>query len=778
MIYFDTETCGLHGMIVLIQYAEDDGEIQLFSPWKRPIHETLELIEWFCENTVCGFNLTFDWFHICKLYTTFSLFPDYDALPEDHIDEMAELEKRARTEGMCVKPKNALDLMLYSRKGPYQCLMARKDIRVRRVPKIMTNRLVNELANRVQLDGIYFNDRKNKFAPQWTDTESTDKDGQVDPDFRDVVLKFKPDASLKSLAQHLLGVREDLIFKFTDVDVAAKMRPNEGGKNGGFAPFALAWGRKGRWNWTWPEVIKHHIDHWHYNKIARKYATNDVVYTRALHKHPKFAAAAPGDDDSILACMVGAVRWRGFAVDLDKIRDQRSDAIVRAAKAPTSPTAVKRWLGEVMDEDEFLILESDGTGDTVLQELTGTKDETKCECGSSCERCEDGIIIQWLDGWETEDGDPHPAALRARRIRDARAAKKEVELYDKLILADRFHASFVVIGTLSTRMAGSDGLNAQGIINSKFVRSCFVLQDSGLPQLDGGDFESFEVCISAAVYKDKGLEADLKSGKKIHALLAEAIFPDQDYDSIMASKGAKTGRDYYTDGKRAVFGLNYGGDASTLVNRLGISESIAEETFARFYKRYPGVERARKDIIEKFCSMRQPGGIGSKVEWHQPHEAVESLLGFKRYFTLENQICKALFDLAEKPPKEWKDVRVKVVRRDREQTAVGAVRSALFGAAFGLQGNNMRAAANHIIQSSGAGITKAVQRRIWDLQPAGVCSWRVAPLNIHDEIMVAIDPKISDELTTVVQEKVEEYRPIVPLISIDWGTKLDSWAEK
>jgi hypothetical protein len=97
MIYFDTETCGLHGMCVLIQYAEDDGPVVLHHVWKRPIQETLELIEWFCENEVCGFNLTFDWFHISKLYTTFSLFHDYDALPEDHIEELAVLEERART---------------------------------------------------------------------------------------------------------------------------------------------------------------------------------------------------------------------------------------------------------------------------------------------------------------------------------------------------------------------------------------------------------------------------------------------------------------------------------------------------------------------------------------------------------------------------------------------------------------------------------------------------------------------------------------------------------
>lgn len=762
MIYFDTETCGLHGMCVLIQYAEDDGPVVLHHVWKRPIQETLELIEWFCENEVCGFNLTFDWFHICKLYTTFSLFHDYDALPEDHIEELAVLEKRARTEGLCIKPKAALDLMLHARKGPYQCLMARKDIRVKRVPSIMAERLRSELANRVQLDGIYFNNRKDPTAPQWNIADNEDKDGNKDPEFRDIVLKFKPDMSLKSLAQHLLGVKEELIFKFTDVDPPAKLRPYEGGENGGYAPFALAWGRPGRWNGTWPEVIKFHIDHWRYNELAQRYATNDVIYTRGLHRHEKFADAVAGDDDSELACMVGAVRWRGYAVDLEKVKVQRSDALVRAAKAPIAPTAVKRWLGEVMDEDEIKILDIRGTKDVVLEEIGGKFDEE---------------TQKFTDYWEDEEGNPHKAAERARAVRDARKAKKEVELYDKLIQAGRFHASFVVIGTLSTRMSGADGLNPQGIISSEYVRSCFTLADLGM-QLDGGDFWSFEVVISCAVYKDKGLEDDLKSGKKIHALLAQSIYPDLDYDTVMRSKGAKSGIDYYTQGKRAVFGLNYGGDANTLVNRLGVTKEAAEQTFDRFYKRYPGVEKARKQVIDWFCSMRQPGGIGSKVIWHEPREYIESLLGFRRYFTLENQICKALYDLANDPPDEWKQVRIKVVRRDREQTASGACRSALFGAAFGLQGNNMRAAANHVIQSTGAGITKAVERRVWDLQPAGVAPWLVAPMNVHDEIMVAADPKISSQVTQTVKEEVSRYVDIIPLIKIEWEEDLQSWAEK
>ena len=43
--YLDTETCGLHGMAVLLQYAYDDGPIHLYDIWKEPVHKTLTLLE-------------------------------------------------------------------------------------------------------------------------------------------------------------------------------------------------------------------------------------------------------------------------------------------------------------------------------------------------------------------------------------------------------------------------------------------------------------------------------------------------------------------------------------------------------------------------------------------------------------------------------------------------------------------------------------------------------------------------------------------------------------
>ena len=37
--------------------------------------------------------------------------------------------------------------------------------------------------------------------------------------------------------------------------------------------------------------------------------------------------------------------------------------------------------------------------------------------------------------------------------------------------------------------------------------------------------------------------------------------------------------------------------------------------------------------------MTQPGGIGTKVVWKDPADYAETMLGFRRYFTLENRIC-------------------------------------------------------------------------------------------------------------------------------------------
>jgi len=766
LIFFDTEGCGLHGPTVLIQWAEDDGPIELHSVWHSPVSETLELIENFCyhDGGICGFNLAFDWFHICQLYTTLIQFPDRDVYPIDCIPEYVEYEEKARL-GYCLKPQHALDLMLHARKGPYQSTMNRDDIVVKRVPTAIAWDLAKELDKRIPLKNVYFARRQDPTV-RWQVKDITDEFGDAITDFKNLVLSFAPSSALKALTQDILGIDTDAITLFTDIEPPVKSRPVEYG----YAPFAKAVKEPG----GWPDVIHIHANHWTFNSLARQYASDDVKYTRLLYNH--FGKPPVDDDDSILACMVGAVRWRGFSIDIPALKELKEKAEEKLAAVKfnfNSPAVCRKYLEEVMGDTEKLSLRVNGqitTKGIVLEEVTKWLDEKVCnECGGmGCHNCNDGLLSSDI---------PHPAALRAREILDARHAKKEIELYAKLITTGRFHASFIVIGTRSSRMSGGDDLNAQGIKRTKEVRRCFTLADPGFV-LCGGDFAGFEVVLADAAYGDPELRKELQTGKKIHGLFGMFLFPGMTYEEILATKGLPNEQDKYIRSKNGVFAMLYGGESYTLQTRVGITEEAANTAYNMWLGRYKVWGENRKKTFDEFCSMRQPGGLGTKVEWHEPKDFAESLFGFRRYFTLENRICKALFDLAESPPDHWNQIKKKVTRRERVQTVSGAARSALFASAFALQAANMRAAANHRIQSSGAEITKKLQRRIFDIQPPGINQWRVVPLNVHDEIQVPTLPEFVDEVKDVVNKLVEEFKPTIPLIEIEWGDHYKTWADK
>jgi len=763
MVFLDSETVGLYGQMVLLQFAVDSGPIHLYDVWKEPVWKTLELLEQIAKKIVVMFNAVFDWFHISKLATIWRLLPP-DWIPEENINAIAELEPRG-CDGPCLKPASALDLMLYGRRTSLQSLMQRGDIRVRRVPTVLAGPLAEELERRVEIDDIYFARSANPDAPRWTVDETKD------PEFSDVTLRFKAAGGLKFLADHVLGYKPKYHFK----DVEPQTRPYELG----YAPYAKAVSsREKGWavetdkgtKYAWPAIIQQHINHWATNKEAREYALDDIVYTRGLYEH--WNKPDHGDDDSVLACAVAAIRWRGYIVDLDGIRECRREAEGIVASAPcdlNKPDEIRAYLGECLDELEALTIDA-SVAKPILKLMTSWMiDEEECSkcCGGGCHRC--GFTGKTTAG-------EHPVVSRVVEILKCKSKLKEINLLRKLEVAGRFHADFKVIGTLSSRMSGSSGLNAQGVPADNRIRKNFIFKREG-EELSLGDFWSFEVCLAESVYNDDQLRADLLSGKKLHALFAMALFPGMTYEDVIASAG--TENDAYTKGKQGVFGgIFYGGNENTLVKRLGVTPENAAAAFQEFSGRYPGVGVRRKQITNMFSCLRQPAGIGSAIYWHEPADSIDNGLGFHRYFTLENKICRALFDLARSVPSEWRKIKVKVVRRDRLQTASGAVASALYGAAFAIQGCNIRAAANHEIQSRGAVITKYVQRKVWDLQPAGVHEFVVAPCNIHDEIVTPVKPEYVDRVTEVIRESVENFRPSVALIGIDWCPRAESWAEK
>lgn len=715
-----------------------------------------------------------------------------DEYLEDHIDAYYEAEAISALsgKGYCLKPLSSLDLMLHARKGPYQSTMDRADIRIKKVPSVLAQELADELTNRIHFNDVYFA-RKSNSKERWKVHDIKDDLGETIREFKDICLIFAPSSALKALVIDI-GLRKiDSRLQFFDVEINKAFMPQELG----YAPYGKA--ANDEYGKSWKDVIEHHIDHWEYNSLARQYAEDDVIDTRSLYYYfsaleagmPTDAALDAvrndmynippmplGDDDSILACMVGAIRWRGFKLDLDKLSELKNKAVRSVASNDinfNSPEVCKKYLLQVLDDTEQHALSINGkitTKAIVLEDLAKWKvDEVCLDCkGFGCDKCNEGL---------THSDKPHPVAERAQRILDIRHAQKEIELYNKLLRSKRFYASFKIIGALSSRMSGSDGLNPQGIKRTTEVRSCFPLADDGMV-LIGGDFAGSQVAIADAVFADPILHDKLISGKKIHALFGEHLFPGLSYDDILATKGLPGDQDKYGRSKNGVFAMLFGGESYTLQTRVGITESAADAAYQSWIDSYKVWGQKRKQYFDMFCSMRQPNGIGTKVEWHEPADYVEAMFGFRRYFTLENKICKTLFDLAENPPEKWTKIKLKVVRRDRVQSSCGALRSALFAAAFSIQASNMRAAANHVIQSPEALMVKNLQRRIWDLQPSGISEWKVSPLNVHDELMVPCLPDIVNDVDDVVKNFIIDMREHIPLIEIDWSNNLKTWADK
>jgi hypothetical protein len=778
----DTETCGFHGLAVLIQYAFEDGDIVLHNPWDVPVRDTLRLIEKFTQHTCVFFNAAFDWFQLCKMYTAWLLLPP-DAIPSQlPVLQIAEAERDGRS-GPCLKPKNVIDLMLHSQKGEFQTLMERRNVIIPKVPATLAPLLAAELENRLELDGILFARRANKNAPKWSVCDRFNRKGELDPAFKDVILRFKPARGLKYLAEYCLGL-DPKYHSFRDVYPEHEHKLCELG----YAPFALAiaspdkkwkvWNTKtgklkGR---AWPALIHTDIEHWRTNEEAREYARLDVHYTRLLDAYFDWPEA--GDNDSVLACMVAAVRWHGFTIDAEEVSKLLGESRQVWEASPVNinkPTAVRDYVREVMDETEAVLIDK-STKKANLEKIRDTYKVAPEDAPELCIRCMGGGCVRCGGTGELQAG-PTLASIRAGELLQVKSASKEVELYSKLKEAGMFHANFKVIGTLSSRMSGGGGLNAQGIKNSEDVRQAFPLSWEGM-QLCGGDFDSFEVTLADAIFKDPTLRADLLAGRSIHTVMAKGMYPDKTEEQIMLSKSHKDGLDIdmYTRGKQAVFSSLYGGDEHTINKKLNISLKIAEAAFEGFQRRYPGMKTAREEVAKMFEALKQ--FEDKRITYTVPSEYIETFLGFRRYFTLENKIAKVLFDLATDLPKSWHRVKIEVVRRDKKQTMAGATSSALYGAAFGLQASNIRAANNHLIQSPGAMITKHVQRAIWDIQPHGVNDWHVAPMNVHDEVLSVTRPDLIDRVAKTVVGVVESYRDRVPLIGLKWIKNMDNWAGK
>lgn len=721
-IFLDSETIGFVGPMVLLQYAEGDNEPTLYNIWLEPIKNTLEVIEYIVNHPggIIGFNLSFDWFHLVKIYNI--LYRIYHEVGFE--DQPIRIAKQIQTiEPYCrnlfLKPTKCLDLMIHARKGKYQTTMGRKNIIIKKVPTSLALPLANILKSRIKISGIHF--AKSTKGYQWTVRDHINRNGEIELGWSDIVLRFAASTSLEALAQELLGEgKGEWVIPKSQVP-----------KEQSWKPFQTDWAR----------YLDYHVSTWAYNKLAQDYARRDVTLLQKLY--PVFGSPPLGDVDSELTIAVANARWKGFKLDdfsslIPQLQETKNDA-------PRAPNKAKEFLRKHASNTERATIHN-------------TRKET---------------LQSYMD--HGTGG----LAKAARRVFESRKAESRLRIVERLNILNRssgaFHPDFKVLGTKSNRMSGGsegskgESVNPQGIPTDKEIRNRFLMADSG-EQLDGGDFTAYEIVILAALYDDPNLTRELQRGKKFHALMAK-VWLDADYEEVLKDE------DTYFTVKTADFAWIYGARDQKLSDILGVSTRQIMESEDRLKELFPQVAKKRAELQAQFCSMTQPGGLGTKVIWKDPAEYTENLFGFRRYFTLENQIVKALYDLAQDPPPELTSIgtgdSTLVKRSKRLQTVGGAIQSAVYAAAFALQAANMRAASNHPIQSTGAEITKAFQKRFWDEQPVGIHLARIRLFQIHDELLTVHNKTINTPV--IIVELIKRFQVHIPLLAIAWKTDWKSW---
>ena len=93
----DTETYSLNTLPITIQYSiygedHENDEIHIVHLWFESPDAIIKLIESFLPYCIVGFNLSFDWFHLVKLYNICRQLEDQHTLLIDQFDEVNKTE--------------------------------------------------------------------------------------------------------------------------------------------------------------------------------------------------------------------------------------------------------------------------------------------------------------------------------------------------------------------------------------------------------------------------------------------------------------------------------------------------------------------------------------------------------------------------------------------------------------------------------------------------------------------------------------------------------------
>lgn len=816
LYYLDTETVGLVGPIVLLQYTRPGSrDVVLHHVWQHTPRETMTLIEEIMDVGYVAFNSTFDHFHLQKLYCMlWALGPKWWNRPMRDVSpaHFASVERRA-VFGPCVKARVIVDLFSHVRSDVMQRFLARESAWIYSVPEQLASGVAAELNARLDLDPFYFSG----LSPEKTGWTIEDED--CEPGFRNLQLRFKAKLTLKRVHEYVFGeVRDSLPVP---KEIMPEDRQPKAGKN-----------QKMSWSWmpyaekceyqgttrgrTWVDVITENVKFW--AETESTYAQDDVIM---LHELDEWMRYPEPNDNDVLTGVVASVRYRGYPVDLLSIRADLEQCLKTVEE-------LEDRLGCSLDQHAV-----------IKQKLIEACDDELTATAVT------GSNAQVLKSLKRLGGD---VADLATAIEDGRTAKKKAVWLSKLLITGRFHPSLTVVGTNTNRMSGADSLNPQGIDKSHATRAMFPMQDTlqgirdylmdydpywgedveygwfyeeltreyaalGDFTLAGGDFDGFETAIAVAVWNEERLGELVLQGIKAYHVFGSYVFGDlipqaarQRYtkarqrhhersmprakarvlatregaafkpkDGLYYIQRASFKDQFGAKAKNCWYALVYGAQERKIADTAGLTVEQVEGGIKRMSAELPDMAAARMEVFAALTVLRPLPDRGFElVEGRN----IFNLQGYERDFTRERQLIGQIFDFFTNVPARWREIPGELVRNEKKgsQSLYGCVISACIGGAMRLQARMQRQGTNFQMQSAGAMICKECQVSIWELQPVGVSPWLVLPMNVHDEILAAIRKTLT--VMDNVYRVVEKWRPRIPLILIEWKEGISSWADK
>jgi DNA polymerase-1 len=289
----------------------------------------------------------------------------------------------------------------------------------------------------------------------------------------------------------------------------------------------------------------------------------------------------------------------------------------------------------------------------------------------------------------------------------------------------RVHTDFNQAVTATGRLSSSNP-NLQNIpIRTEFsrrIRKAFLPQEGW--QLISADYSQIELRILAHLCGEPLLIEAFNTGQDVHALTARLLL---EKDEVSAEERRQ--------GKTINFGVIYGMGPQRFARETGVGQAQAKEFLSRYRQRYPR--------IFTFLELQERLALSRGY--------VETILGRRRVFHFDPGGLGRLLG------------------RDPLEIDLEGARRA------GMEGQQLRAAANAPIQGSSADIIKLAMVRLQQQLQAGALPARLL-LQVHDELVLEAAPEALETVRELTSRTMEQAVQLTVPLLVETGAGAN-WME-